>query len=88
VTGTPISVGPTGTRVAQAVDAHRRANGLAYTTLSDLLAQHGRPIPPLGLRRIRDGERRVDVDDLVALAAVLHTTVGNLLDGGPVTFTP
>jgi hypothetical protein len=46
-------------------------DGLSYQKLSDRLAELGRRIPPLGLSRIEQGERRVDADDLVALAVAL-----------------
>ncbi|MBU4214303.1 MAG: helix-turn-helix transcriptional regulator [Actinobacteria bacterium] len=69
--GKGIEIGPTGDTVRHNIARVRRARGLAYTELSKQLAEAGRLIPPLGLRRIEDGERRVDVDDLVALAAVL-----------------
>jgi hypothetical protein len=39
----------------------------------------GHPIPELGLRRIEKGERRVDVDDLLALCLVLGITPVDLL---------
>lgn len=39
----------------------------------------GRGIPPLGLRNIEAGTRRVDVDDLMALAAALGTSPITLL---------
>jgi hypothetical protein len=43
----------------------------------------GREIPPLGLRRIESGERRVDVDDLMALAVTLNVSpIGLLMPGG------
>lgn len=34
----------------------------------------GREIPPLGLRRVESGDRKVDVDDLVALALALDVS--------------
>ena len=37
----------------------------------DRLSQIGRPIPPLGLRKIVAETRRVDADDLMALAVAL-----------------
>lgn len=52
---------------------------LGYAELSRKLAEMGRDIPPLGLRRIESGERRVDVDDLVALALALEVSVLVLL---------
>ena len=39
----------------------------------------GRSIPPLGLRRIEAGERRIDIDDLVALALALEVSPLRLL---------
>lgn len=58
----------------------KRARGeMAYAELSRRLATVGRPIPPLGLRRIEAGERRVDVDDLMALALVLNVSPLSLL---------
>ncbi|WP_210417106.1 hypothetical protein [Citricoccus sp. SGAir0253] len=52
---------------------------MQYKQLSEKLAEIGRPIPPLGLRRIEDGERRVDVDDLMALAVALDVNPVALL---------
>ncbi len=50
---------------------------LSYAGLSRRLTGH--PIPELGLRRIEKGERRVDVDDLLALYLVLEITPVDLL---------
>lgn len=52
---------------------------LGYKELSDTLAAIGRPIPVLGLSRIAKGKRRVDVDDLVALAVALRVSPSALL---------
>ena len=69
--GKKIELGPTGETVRTNIQRLRRARGLGFAELSRELDRLGRTIPPLGLRRIEDGERRVDVDDLVALAAAL-----------------
>jgi hypothetical protein len=69
-----------GCAVADTVDRLRIANGLTFAGLSDLTAQAGHRIPPLGIRRIRDHQRYIDVDDLIALAAALHTTPSQLMD--------
>jgi transcriptional regulator with XRE-family HTH domain len=66
-----ISPGPLSDHVASAVRQHREAQRMPYTDLSERLSELGRPIPVLGLRRIEQGERRVDLDDLAALAAAL-----------------
>jgi transcriptional regulator with XRE-family HTH domain len=52
---------------------------MSYRDLSARLEEIGRPIPPLGLSRIEKGERRVDADDLVALALVLNVSPAALL---------
>lgn len=57
----------------------REGQRLTYVELSERLASVGRPIPVLGLRRIERGERRVDVDDLLALAYALGVPPVDLL---------
>lgn len=57
----------------------REERRLAYTELSAQLEQIGRPIPTLGLSRIENGKRRVDADDLVALALALGVNPSALL---------
>lgn len=72
-------LGPTGSRVMDAVRQLRQSKGLTYKELSERLENLGRPIPVLGLSRLEKGERRVDVDDLVALAVALETAPNQLL---------
>ncbi len=69
--GKEIPLGPTGETVRENVARYRRTAGFSYAELSRRLETVGRPLAPLGLRRIEAGERRVDVDDLMALAVVL-----------------
>jgi transcriptional regulator with XRE-family HTH domain len=57
----------------------RTARGLSYAGLSAKLSELDRPIAVLGLRRIENGKRRVDADDLVALALALNVTPPALL---------
>lgn len=71
--------GPTGEAVARNVEHCRKALNLTYAELSRRLAEFGCPISPLGLTRIRDLRRRVDVDDLAALASVLGVSTNLLL---------
>lgn len=67
--GKEIALGPVGQAL---IDNLIRLRGqTTYAELSRQMDKVGRPIPSLGLRRIEAGERRVDVDDLVALAFVL-----------------
>jgi transcriptional regulator with XRE-family HTH domain len=74
-----IEVGVIGHHVATNVLRLRKVRGLTVKSLSARLAECGRSIPSSGLTRIELGERRVDVDDLVALAAVLGVSPAALL---------
>lgn len=66
------SLGATGERVRE--NLVRLRGDMGHSELSRRLAAVGRPIAPLGLRRLEAGERRVDVDDLMALAVVLDVS--------------
>lgn len=72
-------LGATGEAVRTNVRRLREAQNLGYAQLSRRLKTSGRAIPELGLRRIEDGERRVDADDLLALAAALNVSPTTLL---------
>ena len=74
-------LGPTGEAVRTNIRKYRR--WMPITVLSEKLAVLGRPIPPLGLRRIESGARRVDVDDLVAIASALEIPVIDLMSMAP-----
>lgn len=67
-------LGPVGRQVRDNVKLLRTRRGLTHQQLSDLIQNAGRPIPVLGISRIENGARRVDVDDLAMLAAVLGTS--------------
>lgn len=73
------SLGPTGETVRENVGRYRESQNLTYADLSRRLTELERPIATLGLSRIEKGERRVDVDDLVALAAALRVSPITLL---------
>lgn len=72
-------LGPTGETAADNVKRIREKLRMTYAELSRILEGMGRPIPPLGLRRIEEGDRRIDVDDLVALAVALGVSPITLL---------
>lgn len=65
--------------IAGELRRHREELRLPYTELAERLARLGRPIPVLGLRRIERGERRVDVDELAALALALGVPPASLM---------
>jgi transcriptional regulator with XRE-family HTH domain len=71
------NLGPIGEQVAENVQRLRGA--MSYRELSDRLSEVGRPIPVLGLSRIESKARRVDADDLIALAIALGVTPIRLL---------
>lgn len=71
-------IGPLGVIVAANVKRLRKEQRLTYVELSARMSAAGRPIPVLGLRRIEKHERRVDVDDIAAFAAVFRVTFEDL----------
>jgi 8-oxo-dGTP diphosphatase len=82
----PIPLGPVGGYLIGNLEDLRNRSRLTYKDLSDRLGQLGRPIPTLGLSRIEKGNRRVDADDLIALAVALDVSPAELLlppDAGP-----
>lgn len=79
VAGKRLELGLTGQVVGKNVTRLRKGAGLNYSGLSQRLADRDRDIPPLAIRRIEDGDRRVDVDDLVALAAALNVSPATLM---------
>jgi transcriptional regulator with XRE-family HTH domain len=72
-------LGPTGQTVRENVKRLREERRMSYRELSATLAAAGRRIPALGLSRIEEGTRRVDADDLVALAVALGVNPSALL---------
>lgn len=75
----PKGWGPVSRYVAANVLRLRTARGLSTTRLSAALKEIGHSIPPTGITRIEKGERRVDADDLVALAVALRVSPTALL---------
>lgn len=71
--------GSTSDTVRANVTAVREAQNLNYTQVSEQLARLGWSISAVGVRRIENGERRVDADDLVALAVALGVSPASLL---------
>ncbi|MFF0943720.1 helix-turn-helix domain-containing protein [Kocuria sp. CPCC 205300] len=72
-----LELGGTGRTVRDNVK--RLRGGMQYKELSEKLDKLGHSIPPLGLRRIENGARRVTVDDLTALAAAFNVSPLTLL---------
>lgn len=86
-------LGPTGERTAKNFSDLREQSGASLRTMSAKLDVLGRPIPPASLMKIEKGTRRVDVDDLVALALALDVAPNRLLlaaetGGSEIALTP
>ncbi|MET9564305.1 TIR domain-containing protein [Streptomyces tauricus] len=73
------ALGPTGARVADRLTELRRARELTQGQLTEKLRELGRPIAVAALSKIEKGLRRVDTDDLIALALALDVSPNELL---------
>lgn len=73
--------GETSRRVARNVQTIRTARRISLREMSRRLGALGTPILDTSLIRLERAERRVDVDELVTLAAVLEVTTDQLLFG-------
>src|SRR5262249_21828276 len=71
--------GPTSVRTAANLKQIRQERGVSYAELARRLRFLQHPILDTGLMKIEKGERRVDVDDLVALALALGVTPNRLI---------
>lgn len=78
-TDKPPIVGPIGDHVRRNVEELRGVRKIGTPALSALLRDLGHPILPSVLHRLGQGQRRTDVDDLVALAVVLGVNPSALL---------
>ncbi|UNN00738.1 helix-turn-helix domain-containing protein [Rhodococcus opacus] len=72
-------LGPSGRATAGNIKRLREEQKITYAELSRMLADIGRPIPTLGLSRIEANERRIDIDDLIALSVALEVSPNTLL---------
>lgn len=72
-------VGVVGRNTAERVRALRGEQGMSQRALSARLAALGVTMVPSAVAKVESGERRVDVDDLVALAIGLNVSPVRLL---------
>lgn len=73
------ALGPVSQRVAANL---RELRYVSVRDLSDVLKANGHIIWPSAISRLEGGERRISVDDLVALAAALNVSPNRLLLDG------
>jgi transcriptional regulator with XRE-family HTH domain len=71
--------GPTAERVSANIRQLRERQRLSLAGVSSRLRMVGRPMAASAVHKIENGERRVDVDDLVAFALALKVTPNDLL---------
>ncbi|WEH16855.1 helix-turn-helix transcriptional regulator [Streptomyces sp. VNUA24] len=74
-----VAMGPTAEAVASNVRRVRKHRGLSTYQLADRLKRGGRPIAASAISKLERGERKVDVDDLAALAVALEVSPSALL---------
>lgn len=74
-----VEKGHVGQSVATNVKAVRDRRGLSQQQLAVRLGELGRPMQASAVAKIESGARRVDVDDLAALAVALNVAVARLL---------
>lgn len=75
-----VQVGPVGDIVRANIRRIREVRDHSLRELAKHLADIGHPIVASGIQRIEVGTRRVDVDDLVALAKTLDVPPVDLLE--------
>jgi transcriptional regulator with XRE-family HTH domain len=74
-----VNLGPIGQIVRQQVARWRGAMSITGQELSDRIGNDVRPLGRSAISEIERGDRRVDVDDLIALAAGLRVSPAQLL---------
>ncbi|MFF8839585.1 helix-turn-helix domain-containing protein [Streptomyces sp. NPDC015130] len=79
----PLEIGPAGAHVGEAVTRLREARGWDQEALGARLAAEGRPMSQPILSRVEAATRRVDADDLVAIAAAFGVPMAVLLPPDP-----
>lgn len=74
-----IEQGPAGREARANVARIRKARGFTWTTLSRELDRVGHKMAPTIIRRLEEGNRRMFVDDIMALAFVLNVSPGEII---------
>lgn len=72
-------LGPAGRNAQRNIRRLREERRFSYAELAERLAGAGHRMDVLDLSALERGERRVDVDDLVALAAVFGRSLDQML---------
>jgi transcriptional regulator with XRE-family HTH domain len=75
----PVTRGPVAERVSANIRRLREQRRMSLADLAQELARVGRPMAASAVHKVETGERRADVDDLVAFALALEVTPYALL---------
>ncbi|MGW3346784.1 helix-turn-helix domain-containing protein [Nonomuraea rubra] len=78
-----VEISATGRHVAESIARLRRDRGWEQRDLAEHVTKAGRAMSASVLSKIESGARRVDVDDLVAIATALEVTPALLLLAAP-----
>lgn len=76
---TSIPLGKTTKTVASNIRQARERRGITQEDLSNEAKELGHPLEVPAIRAIENGRRRIDVDDLTVIAAILHVSPATLL---------
>ncbi|QII04347.1 helix-turn-helix transcriptional regulator [Rhodococcoides fascians A25f] len=74
-----VEIGATGETVRKNIARVRNDRGMTLRALSDTMSELGHPLSNSSISQIENGSRRVDVDDLMALAIALDVSPNTLL---------
>jgi transcriptional regulator with XRE-family HTH domain len=74
-----VGIGPTGETVRTRIAKFRKIRGYTLRELAEVMGRNRTPMAHNTISEIELGARRVDVDDLVALAAALEVLPIDLL---------
>lgn len=72
-------IGRATVEVATVIESLRESAGMSLEALSHRLGELGRPIHTSGLSKLENGERRIDIDDLAAIAQALEVSIVRLV---------
>lgn len=83
-----LELGPIGRHVAERIGQMRRDRGWEQRQVAERVTAAGRPMSASAISKVESGARRVDVDDLVAIAAALEVSPALLLLAAPAEHLP
>lgn len=83
-TGESVPFGPATQLAGAGIKAAREGAGLSLRDLAAQLTKHGHPLSASALQRMEVAHRRIDLDDVEAIAEVLEVSAWTIQSGGPI----